>query len=163
MRDTIPCRQSSSHPLGWAEGCVSLCSQKRSHLCVDVSEAEIHQPPSLVCKGSHCYAYLSLSRFSLPHDSGRRTVLGDIRTECTRGRCGGLVPASLPPSYLLGPHPTRKPFQSSDLLSSGISEDQVTALVFQNTSCGVVVVGSQGQAWPPLAPSRQQIAEPYRL
>lgn len=68
-----------------------------------------------------------------------------------------------PPSYLLGPHPTSTPFQSSELLSSGISEDQVTALVFQKASYGVVVVGNQGQAWPPLVPSRPQIAEPYRL
>lgn len=63
-------------------------------------------------------------------------VLGDIRTECTRGRCGGLVPVSLPPSYLRGPHSTHKLCQSSDLLSSGISEAQVTALVFQIPSWG---------------------------
>lgn len=62
-------------------------------------------------------------------------VLGDLRAGCAvgtvlvqgGGRCSGLAPASLP-GYSQGPYPINKPFQSLDLLSSGVPESQVTGV-----------------------------------
>lgn len=62
---------------------------------------------------------------------------------------GWFLPVSTgSPSYLQGPRPTNKPFQSSDLLSSGVSEAQVTCwlpLLSSKTQAGVCV-GSGGGA-----------------
>lgn len=66
------------------------------------------------------------------------------------GMVGWFLPVSTgSPSYLQGPRPTNKPFQSSDLLSSGVSEAQVTCwlpLLSSKTQAGGVwgVVGELG-------------------